>query len=144
MYCPKCGWNNSDDATKCANCAAEMTGAQPQPQQQPMQQMPPQPYGQPPQQYGAPQPVQNVPDYLLWSILVTIFCCLPFGIVAIVKAAAANGKKNVGDYYGAMQDAAAAKTWVWWSFGVGLALDLLVFVGQIIAMMGMAGSGHRF
>ena len=25
-------------------------------------------------------------NYLVWAILVTIFCCLPFGIVAIIKA----------------------------------------------------------
>ncbi|MGB4290272.1 MAG: CD225/dispanin family protein, partial [Dethiobacteria bacterium] len=26
----------------------------------------------------------NFDDYLVWAILATIFCCLPFGIVAIV------------------------------------------------------------
>ena len=25
-------------------------------------------------------------NYLVWAKLVTIFCCLPFGIVAIIKA----------------------------------------------------------
>ena len=29
---------------------------------------------------------------LVWSILVTLFCCLPFGIVAIIKSAEVNSK----------------------------------------------------
>lgn len=47
-------------------------------------------YGAP--QYGAPQYAQPQsnrpmpPTNLVWGILVTIFCCLPFGIVSIVKA----------------------------------------------------------
>ena len=48
---------------------------------------PPPPPGYPPQ-----QPVGQVPNnYLVWSILVTIFCCIPFGIVAIVKSSQVNG-----------------------------------------------------
>ena len=34
----------------------------------------------------------SVPNYLVQAILTTIFCCLPFGIVAIVFAAQVNGK----------------------------------------------------
>lgn len=94
---------------------------------------PEQPYGQQPYQ---PQPVQNVSDYLVWSILVTIFCCLIPGIVAIVKSAQANGKKNAGDYYGAMQDANAAKTWCWWSFGLGLAGSIIYIVAMVLVGIG--------
>ena len=28
---------------------------------------------------------QNIPNHLVWAILSTLFCCLPFGIVSIVK-----------------------------------------------------------
>ena len=38
---------------------------------------------------------------LVWSILVTIFCCLPFGIVAIIKSAEVNSKWAAGDRAGA-------------------------------------------
>lgn len=136
MQCPKCGWQNPDDATKCSNCFAELT-AQGQPQL--TQQAPQQPYGQQP--YGG-GPAQNVPDYLVWSILATLFCCIPLGIVAIVKAAGANSKKAAGDYYGAMQDANAAKTWLWWSFGLGLA-GYLIYIAIVVLTfaMGAAGSG---
>ena len=40
--------------------------------------MPPGSYQQP----GGPPP----PNYLVWAILATIFCCLPLGIPAIVMA----------------------------------------------------------
>jgi hypothetical protein len=135
MYCSKCGWNNPDDATKCANCSADLQQpAQPQPTQmgqtpQPPQPPPPgQPYGQQPQ--AAPQPYVQVPNYLAWSIVITAvsllsikLCCLSlvalgFGIVAIVKSAQSNTKKGLGDFSGAVRDADAAKTWLYWAVGV--------------------------
>ncbi|MFZ3275199.1 MAG: CD225/dispanin family protein, partial [Lutibacter sp.] len=42
-------------------------------------------------------------NYLIESILVTIFCCLPFGIVGIVFAAQVNAKFDAGDYEGAIK-----------------------------------------
>jgi len=36
------------------------------------------------------------------AILCTLFCCLPFGIVAIVFAAQVDGKLAAGDYNGAV------------------------------------------
>lgn len=148
MNCPKCGWSNPDDATKCANCFAELTPAQPQPTQQMSQQPPQQPYGQQP--YGQPaygQPAQDVPDYLVWSIVITVvslFCCwfLPvsvaFGIVAIVKSSAANNKKAMGDYYGALQDANAAKTWLWWAAGIDIAA-LIASIAVFVIGLTMGG-----
>lgn len=149
MQCPKCGWNNPDDAEKCANCFAELkAGAPPQPPQ-PTQQVPPppqQPYGQQyPQQPYAQQPYsagssQTIPDMLVWSIVVaviSVFCCgcipvsLAFSIVAIVKSVNANNKKAVGDFYGALQDANAAKTWLYWAIGldvVGLIINVIYFL----------------
>ena len=41
-----------------------------------------------------------VPNYLAQAILVTLFCCLPFGIVAIVYAAQVNGRLQAGDIAG--------------------------------------------
>src|SRR5438093_12052328 len=37
-----------------------------------------------------PKPVVAVPNYLIQAILVTLCCCLPFGIPAIVYAAQVN------------------------------------------------------
>lgn len=142
MQCPKCGWQNPDSAAKCNNCFTALTSVEPQQpqatQQQPYAPPAQQPY---PQQPYAPGAAQSVPDYLIWSILVTLFCCLIPGVVAIVKSASANSKRSVGDVYGAMQDANAAKTWLWWSFGLGLAGNLLWVVIWLVAAIGSASHG---
>lgn len=72
---------------------------------------PPPPAGYPPQQPAAQAPN----NYLVWSILVTLFCCLPFGIVAIVKSSQVNGLWAQGRYPEAQASAESAKKWVIWS-----------------------------
>lgn len=163
MYCPKCGWNNPDDAVKCANCYAELKPSQPQQPQQ-TQQMPPQqapqrpyaqqPYAQQPyaQQPQGGQPAEPVPDYMVWSIVsavISLFCCfyLPvsvaFSIVAIVKSSQANQKKTLGDFFGALADANAAKTWLWWAVGI----DIVGLIGWIIVFVAAfvnSGMKHNF
>jgi hypothetical protein len=62
----------------------------------------------------------QVPNYLVQAILVTIFCCLPFGIVSIVFAAQVNGKVAAGDVAGAREVSNKARTWAWVSFWLGL------------------------
>ena len=55
-------------------------------------------------------PVQDVPDYLVLSILATIFCCQILGIIAIVFSAMASSEKSVGNYAKALNHAKNAKT----------------------------------
>jgi Na+-driven multidrug efflux pump len=80
---------------------------------------PPPPPGYP--GYPPPQPAGEAPkNYLVWSILVTLFCCLPFGIVAIVKSSQVNGLWAQGRYPEAQASADSARKWVIWSVVVGL------------------------
>lgn len=65
-------------------------------------------------------PVQNIPSNLIASILVTIFCFWPFGIVAIVKAVEADKKKSIGDYNGALLAYHSSRTWMWVAIAFGL------------------------
>jgi len=81
-------------------------------------------------------PVAPPPNYLVWAILTTILCCLPFGIVSIVYAAQVNSKWQVGDVAGANQASKNAKTWAWVSFGVGL-FGMLVWI--ILMIVGIVG-----
>jgi hypothetical protein len=77
----------------------------------------------------------DIPNYLWQSIVVTVFCCWPFGIPAIVFAAKVDGLKSRGDLVGARAASDSAKTWCWVSFGIGLVftlLSLLLFAGGII------------
>lgn len=86
------------------------------------------------------QPVGPKPSSgLVGAILVTLFCCLPLGIVAIVFAAQVDSKYSVGDYEGAQKSASRAKTFMWWGFGIGLAGSLaylgLVFAGAMAGQL---------
>ena len=79
---------------------------------------PPQPPTPPP---GTPpgQRPQNIPTYLWQSIVLTIVCCLPFGIPAIVYASRVNSLLIQGDPVGAMKASQNAKMWCWVAAGVG-------------------------
>ena len=58
------------------------------------------------------QTLISVPDYLVPSILATLFCCQLFGIIAIVYSALATGEKGSGNYQKAMSYANNAKTFL--------------------------------
>lgn len=96
---------------------------------------PPPPPGPPAYGAGGGTPPQSVPNYLVQAILVTIFCCLPAGVVSIVFAAQVNGKLQAGDYQGALEASRSAKTWAWVSFAVGGAVAL-IYVVFVLAAIG--------
>lgn len=61
------------------------------------------------------------PDsHLMGAILTLIFCCLPFGVVAIVYAAQVDSKYAHGDYAGSERASSSANMWMWLAFGLGL------------------------
>lgn len=86
---------------------------------------------------------QDIPNYLVPSILVTLFCCLIGGIVAIVNAAQVNGKMASGDFKGARASSEAAKMWCWISFGIGLVINIIVVIAQVM-LAGAAAKGGKF
>lgn len=85
---------------------------------------------QPDPSTGAPKP--PIPDSgLAGAILVTMFCCLPFGIVAIVKASQVNGAYLAGKYEEAQQLADSARSWTMASAGFGLLIGILYFMAMM-------------
>ena len=97
----------------------------------------------PPAGYGGGPPGGQIPSNLVWGILTTIFCCLPFGIVSIVFAAQVSSKQAAGDYAGAMDSSRKARTWaiaaaVSGVIATGLAIALGVF-GTILGASTSAG-----
>ena len=91
---------------------------------------PPPPPGYPPQ-----PPAGRAPsNYLVWSILVTIFCCIPFGIVAIVKSSQVNGLWAQGRYAEAQASADSARKWIIWSVVVGLIVNAIVIAVNLMNM----------
>jgi hypothetical protein len=81
---------------------------------------------------------QNPPDnYLVWAILSTLLCCLPLGIVSIVKSTEVNKKWNQGDYAGAQQSSLDAKKFATWSAIAGIIVWVLY---AVLATFGILGS----
>ena len=67
-------------------------------------------------------------NYLIWSILVTILCCWPFGIPAIVNSIKVEKLWMMGDAAGARQRAEAAKKWCWVSLGCAIAVWVIYII----------------
>ena len=90
-------------------------------------------YGPPPPRggYGAPQGAPP-PNHLVWAILTTLFCCLPFGIVSIVFAAQVNSKWAAGDVAGAHESSQKARRWAMVSAIVGIVVIGLYLVVVLI------------
>ena len=108
----------------------------------------------PPPAMGMPGPISSpvssippgtkIPNYLVQAILVTLCCCLPLGIPAIVYAAQVNSKQAVGDIAGAEDSSSKAKMWCWIAFGLGLVSNLIVGAIQIIALAAGSSGGRHF
>jgi hypothetical protein len=107
MFCPKCGAPNDDNAYKCVQCRTILQGA-------------------PPPVASGPPVV--IPNYLREAILCTIWCCLPFGIPALVYAFQVNRKLAQGDIAGAREASKNAKMWFYIAFSTGLAFYLIYII----------------
>lgn len=119
MYCRDCGAANEDNLSKCVNCGKVMA---------------------PIVDACQAGDLQKVPSRLVPAILITLFCCVPFGIVAIVYAAQANGKLAAGNYQGALEDSKKATIWCWVGFGIGfipmIFWGAFAFIGPFGALTG--------
>ena len=86
--------------------------------------------------YEPEKPINWVP-YLVLSII-SVCCCLPFGIVGIVYAAKINSAMTAGDYAEAERSARLAKIWIIVAFVVG------IIVNVIYTLMIFAGIGNYY
>ena len=124
MFCQQCGQQNDDNAAYCGRCGRQLDSAAGQPQQA-----------------GAAAPAQPIQTYLVPAILVTIFCCMPFGVVAIVFAAQASSKLNVGDFAGAQDSSEKAKIWCIVAAALGLVSYLPFMLYMLLITLGIAAGG---
>jgi Interferon-induced transmembrane protein len=109
MHCTNCGQPRADNATTCASCGERV------------------------RRFPAPP---AIPNYLVQAILVTLCCCVPVGIVAVVYAAQVNGRLAAGDIAGAQQASRNAKMWSWIAFGLGAVIGLIYVVTGIFSAFG--------
>jgi hypothetical protein len=75
-------------------------------------------------------------NHLVTSILVTLFCCLPLGIAAIVCSAQVDSKHARGDYAGAIAASKNAVIFSWISFGLGLVGVGVYFIAMVFSAAG--------
>jgi hypothetical protein len=91
----------------------------------------------PPASSGTPT---TVPNYLIPAIL-SVFCCWPLAIVAIIFAAQVNGKVAAGDIQGAMDASKKAKLFSYISIGLGLGLGLIYLILMLLGV-GLSAIGN--
>ena len=84
----------------------------------------------PPSPTAAPA---NIPNYLIPAIL-SLFCCWPLSIVAIIFAAQVNGKVAAGDIQGAMNASKMAKLFSFIAIGIGLAVGLIYLLLMVLGV----------
>lgn len=77
-------------------------------------------------------------NYLIWGILTTVLCCLPLGIVSIIKASKVNELWATGRHEEAYQAANEAKKWAIWSAILGPVLAIIGFI--FFTVLGIGGA----
>ena len=83
----------------------------------------------------------TVPNYLVWAII-SIFCCWPLAIPAIIFATQVNSKTAAGDIAGAQDSSKKAKMFSF--IGIGIGVLAYVIVGLIYGVAIIAAiSGSR-
>lgn len=144
IKCPNCGHVVSDKADRCPNCGSylqqpvnqfqnqqgyqQLNGYQQQGYQSQAN------YSQPQRNF---QPSVCPKTWMVESILVTLFCCLPFGIVGIVNASKVSSKFASGLYDEAQMASKNAGRFTSIGFWCGL-VGIIIYV--ILAILAGAAS----
>lgn len=117
-YCPKCGNAVPDNASFCPKCGTNFPDA-----------AAPTPLSQ---NYQQPSVPPCPPTYLALSIIVTALCCLPFGIVGIVKSSSVSREYAIGNYSAAQDASNQAKKWSIIGICCSVAIWILYFLFFVI------------
>ena len=120
INCPECNAQISDAATACPQCGAPLTK---------------------PATDNSQPAGNNIPEcpetHLAKSIILTILCCWPLGIPAIVNAASVNSAYIAGRYDVALQKSKDAEKWCKYCLIGGIAFWVLYIL--LIVIIGVAG-----
>jgi uncharacterized membrane protein YvbJ len=125
--CTKCGFSNPTETAFCGRCgnALDVVVVQQQPTATSV-----------PNKEPMPQ------TYLWQAIVVTILCCLPLGIPAIVFASQVENRWRNGDFEGARRSSRSAKNFALWSLISALVVWLFYIV--FVVLIGAASLGGFF
>jgi len=78
----------------------------------------------------------TVPNYLVPAII-SIFCCWPLAIPAIIFATQVNGKVQAGDIAGAQDASKKAKMFSYIALGIGI-LEIVFGIIYVVFVVGIA------
>jgi interferon-induced transmembrane protein len=78
----------------------------------------------------------TVPNYLVPAII-SIFCCWPLAIPAIIFATQVNSKVQAGDIAGAQDASKKAKMFSFIAIGLGLA-GILIYIIMLVLGVGLS------
>lgn len=109
MFCKNCGTELQDGTRFCTQCGADQTA----------------PMTAYPSKSGRPS------THMALSIIVTLCCCIPFGVVGIVYAAKVDPAWNAGRLQEAREYSRKARNWSLW----GIGLTLLFYLAYIILIV---------
>ena len=68
----------------------------------------------------------------MWAILVTVLCCLPLGIVSIVKSTQVSGLWGQGRYAEAQKAADDAKKFAIWGAIAGVVFGIIYLIFTLV------------
>jgi len=105
-------WETAGSVAELQEYFSPFARTEQQPPEPPKREMESPACGQPPQPAGQPCYLPRPDTHLVEAILATLCCCLPFGIVAIVKASQVSTSYAQGRYDQAILRSDEAKTWV--------------------------------
>jgi hypothetical protein len=74
--------------------------------------------------------------------IISIFCCWPLAIPAIIFATQVNGKLAAGDVAGAEDASKKAKMFSFIAIGLGV-LGILIYVIMLVLGVGLSAMGNR-
>lgn len=142
ITCKECNAQISEFAEVCPNCGAptsisKTSSAQPEQPKQPSYQQQTQQetsYQQASTARAGSSEAQEIPpkSWLVESILVTILCCLPFGIAGIVNASKVESRWYAGDKAGAKRASEDAARWTKIGFWGGLIVATLYILLAVL------------
>lgn len=83
-----------------------------------------------------------VPNYMVPAII-SIFCCWPLAIAAIIFAAKVNGQVAAGDIAGAQESSKKAKMFSFIGLGIGIVVWIIVILFYGVAILAAMSGGGR-
>lgn len=107
MFCKNCGARLPEGAVACPKCG----------------------------QRTMPENMPAIENHLVEAILVTLFCCMPLGIVSIVYAAQVSSLVGCGNIIGAKDASQKAHKWAMISLVVGLVGDTIYLIISLLPLV---------